>query len=95
MVTKITTGHVVDDEVQILSVLKRILHVDEEGMVELAEEFLLIHDRVDTAFGDDPRLGHFFHREALLLLLLLHFPHFTETAPSNHIYCRKVILIHL
>ena len=64
-------------------------------MVELAEEFLLVHDRVDTALGDDSRFGHFFHREKLLLLRLLYFPYFTETASSNHILECEVILIHL
>ena len=95
MVSKIASRHQVNDEVEVLSIRKRELHVHEEGMVELAEEFLLVHDRVDTALGDDPRLGHFFHRVELLLLRLLNFPYFTETASSNHILECEVILIHL
>ena len=95
MVTKITARHDIDDQVEVLPVLKRILHVHEEGMVELAEEFLLIHDRVDTALGDDSRLGHLLHCEELFLFLLLDFPHFAETASSNHILECKVVLIDL
>ena len=37
-------------------------------MVELAEELLLVHDRVDTALGDDSGLRHLFHSIQRLFL---------------------------
>ena len=50
MVTQVTTRHQIDHQVQILSIFKRILHVHQEWVIELAKELLLIHNRVNAAF---------------------------------------------
>jgi len=44
MVTQVAARHQVNDEVQVFTVLKRMMHVDEERVMKLAEELLLIHD---------------------------------------------------
>ena len=44
VVPQVTTGHEVDDQVQVVLVLKCVVHVDEEGVVELGGELLLIHN---------------------------------------------------
>ena len=48
MISEVTAGHEIDDKVQIVSVFKRIMHIDEERMCKLTEKLLLIHDRVDA-----------------------------------------------
>ncbi len=52
-------------------------------MVELAEEFLLIHDRIDTAFGDNARLSHLFHGKWFLFLDKFNAPHLAKTSSSD------------
>ena len=61
-------------------------------VLQLSEEFLLVHDRVDTPLGDDATLTHLFHCVQLFLFLLLHFPHLTESASADHIMKLKVVL---
>ena len=62
-------------------------------MHELAEELLLVHDRVDTALGNDAGLGHLFHGVQSFFLFELDFPDFAETASSNDILECKVVFI--
>ena len=64
-------------------------------MVELAEELFLIHDRVYAAFRNDSCFCHFFHGVELLLLRLLNFPDFTETAPTDDVLESEMVLVHL
>lgn len=35
MVSEITAGHKVNDEIQVLSVIECIIHIDEEGVIKL------------------------------------------------------------
>ena len=62
-------------------------------MVELAEELLLVHDRINTALGDNSRLRHLFHGEEFLFLSVDNFPDFAETAPPNYMLVIKVVFI--
>lgn len=62
-------------------------------MVELCEEFLFVHDGVDTALADDARLGHFFHGEQFALFALLDLPHLAKAATPNHILEMEVVLV--
>ena len=64
-------------------------------MVQLTEELLLVHDRVDTALGDDTRLRHLLHRVQLLLLAELNFPDLAEATAPNHVQKVVVILVDL
>jgi hypothetical protein len=59
-------------------------------MEKLAEEFLLVHDRVHTPFGDDSCLEHFLHGVELLGLLLLDLPDLAKAASANHVFKSKV-----
>ena len=43
MIPQITTLHEIDNEVEVVSVLERIVHVHEEWMVQLTKELFLIH----------------------------------------------------
>lgn len=43
VVSKISTLHQIDHEVQIVSVLESIVHVHQERMVQLTEELLFVH----------------------------------------------------
>ena len=93
VVPKVASRHVVDDEVQVVSVFERVVHVDEERVLQLAEELLLIHDGVDAALGDYSRFRHLLHRKQLLLFSEDDFPNFAETASSNDMLIIKVVLI--
>ena len=44
MVPQIATRHVINHEVEIIPVLKGVMHVHEEWMVQMAEELFLVHD---------------------------------------------------
>ena len=43
MVPQITTLHEIDHQVEIVTVLEGVVHVNEEWMVQLAEELFLVH----------------------------------------------------
>lgn len=62
-------------------------------MMELTEEFLLVHNRIDTAFGDDAGLGHLFHGEQLLFFLQVDSPDLAETASADDVLEVEVILV--
>lgn len=91
MVTKITTRQKVHHQVQIISVLKGIVHVNDEGVVELGEDLAFIHNRLDTAFCEYACLGHLLHRVKLFALFLLNLPHFSKTTFTNAVLVREVI----
>lgn len=61
MVPQVTARHEVDNEIEVVSVFEGVVHIHEEWVIKLAEELLLVHDRVDTALGDDSGLRHLFH----------------------------------
>jgi len=60
VVPEVTTVHMIDHKVQIFPILKCTMHIDKEGVVELTQYFLLIHDRVDTSFANNAGFRHFF-----------------------------------
>ena len=62
-------------------------------MVKLAEELFLVHDRVDTALGDNAGLGHLLHGEQLLFFLEVDSPNFAETAPSDDVLEVEMVLV--
>ena len=64
-------------------------------VMQLTEELLLVHDRVDTALRDDTRLCHLLHSVELLLFAKLDFPDFAEAAAPDHIQKVVVILVDL
>ena len=42
--SKVTSGHVIHDKIEIDSVLKCVDHIDKEGMFQLTEKSSLVHD---------------------------------------------------
>ena len=80
VVTEITARQIVHNQIEVLSVLERIVHVDDEQILKLGEDLPLVNDRLDTALGDDPRLGHLLHSVVLLGFLTLDSPYLAETS---------------
>ena len=53
MVSEVTSFHEIEDEVELVSVLEGIVHVDDEGGVEVTQEDSFVHNTLDTFFGHD------------------------------------------
>ena len=92
MVTEITARQIVHDQIEVLSVLERVVHVDDEHILKLREDLPLVDNRFDTALGDDPRLGHLLHGVVLLGFLTLDSPHLTEASLPDAEMVDKVCL---
>ena len=63
-------------------------------MLQLAQEFLLVHNRVDTALGYDSGFGHLLHGEELLLSSELDLPNFSKASPTDHIVELEVVFVY-
>lgn len=85
VVPQVTTCHQIDDQVQVLPVVKSIVHVHEKGVVKLAQELFFIDNRVHTPLGNDPSLQHLLHCEELMCFLLLYFPNLAEASSAYHV----------
>jgi hypothetical protein len=72
--------------------LKCVVHVDQEGIVELSEYLSFVHDTFDASFGDDSGLAHFLHSVVLFGLLTIHLPNFPEAALANAVQVVEVRL---
>ena len=95
MVAQISADQQIHDEIQILSILKGIGHVDDVGMLELRKQLPLIQHRMDALLADDLGLMHLLHRVDLLRLLELHAPHLPESALADHVNAVEVLPCHL
>lgn len=83
MVAQITPGEHVHHKIEVLPILESIVHVDDEGVVELCENLPLVHYRLDTTLGDYTRFRHLFHGVGLLSLLTLDLPHLAKTTLAD------------
>ena len=83
MVPEVTTVQKIHDEVQVLTVLKCIVHVDEERIMKLRKDLPLVHDRFHASFCENSGFAHFLHGEILLALLLVYLPDFAESTLTN------------
>ena len=91
MVTKVAPAQVVHDQVQVLAVLKRVVHVDEEWAVHARQNMPLVHHRFHAALGDNPGLAHLFEGEVFSpLLLAFHAPDFAKATFTNAEVIHKV-----
>lgn len=70
--------------------MERVVHIDDEGVVELCEDLPLIHDRLDAALSDDSGLRHLLHGVVLLCLLPFDLPDLSEAAFSDAIHIVEV-----
>ena len=68
-------------------------HTDKNSLrvVELHEEFLFVHHRVDGAFADDARLRHLLHCVKLFLFTMFNFPHFAKASSAYHVAESEVV----
>ena len=83
VVSEIAAAQVVHDQVKVLSVLKRVVHIHNERILELGQDLSLIDHGLHAALRDDASLAHLLHREVLLGLLTLDSPHFAEAALTD------------
>ena len=94
MVAQVSARQVVHHEVEVLSVLKRVIHVNNEEILELCENLAFVDHGLDAALRDDPGLWHLFHSVVLLRLLPLNPPHLAEASLSNAEMVDEVSLGH-
>lgn len=92
VVPQVAASEVVHHQVQVVFVLKGVVHVDNEGAVQDREDTAFVHDRLDGPLENDPSLGHFFQSEQLLGLFALHFPDFAEAPLADAFEPREVLL---
>ena len=83
VVTQISTRKIIHDQVQVFPVLKRVVHVDKEDILELGKDLPFIYDRLHTALGDDASLRHLLHGVVLLGFLALDSPDLAKTTFAN------------
>jgi hypothetical protein len=79
VVPEITACQQVHDQVQVLSVLEGVVHVDQKRTVEKSQDLSLVHHGLYTALGQDSGLVHLLHRVYLPILFVLYFPDLAET----------------
>ena len=94
VVAEVAATEVVHDQVEVLAVLERIVHVHDEGVLELRKDLSLVDHRLDAPLRDDPRLAHLFHREELLGFLAFDEPHFAEASFADAKVINEVPLVH-
>ena len=94
VVTEVATRQIVHHKVQVLSVLERIIHVNDEDILKLGEDLALVDDGLDTALRDDSSLWHLLHGVVLLCFLALNSPHLTEASLPDAEMVDKVSLWH-
>ena len=83
VVTQISTRKIIHDQVQVFPVLKRVVHVDKEDILELGKDLPFIYDRLHTALGDDASLRHLFHGVVLFGLFPFDSPNFSKATLAN------------
>lgn len=83
MVTKIAASDQIGNQIQIFVVLKRIEHVDEEGVLQLAEQLLLINDGLNTFLVHNSCLWHLFHGVSWLKFSAFNFPYLLENKSQS------------
>lgn len=85
VVTEVPAREQVHHQVQVVPILERVRHVDDEGMSEVGKDAPFVDNGTLATFGNDPRLRHLLQSVKLLAVLLLHLPHLAEPAPSDHV----------
>ena len=93
VVAEIAALQQIHAQVQILSVLKCVQHIDDEVMVELSKDDSFVENRVHATFRDNPRLGHFFKRKHSAILFVGDFPDFTKASLSNTVEEFEVLFV--
>lgn len=90
VVPKVSAREVVHYQVQVLTVLKRKLHVYNVHILKLCKNLSLINHGLDRAFGNNSGLGHLFHGIGLGFALSVDFPDFSKAAFADAVVIDKV-----
>ncbi len=90
MVSQVTSSEQVHQQVQAFPVLECVIHIHEEGTIQLSEDLPLIHDGLDTSLSYDPGLRHFFHSVYLLSLFSLYLPYFAKTTLADAVLVLEI-----
>ena len=90
MVTKVATIQEVHDQVEVLPILKGVVHVHDERVVDLSEDLALVHHRFYASLRNNSSFTHLFHGVLLLRLLPLHLPDLAEATLSNAVEVSKI-----
>ena len=94
MEAQVTPGKQVHDQVHVISILKGVVHVDNEWVVQLREYLAFVHDRFETPLGENASFRHFLHCVLLLWLFPLYFPNLPEPPFSNAVGIGKAAFGH-
>lgn len=92
MIPQVPTIQKIHHEVQILSVLKGVVHVYDKGVLQSAQKQSLVHNAADRLLANNLGLHHLLHRIYFLIFLKLYAPHLAETTLSNHIMVVETVL---
>ncbi len=95
MITEVSAVYVVHYEINVLSVLKGICHIDEKGVSDSRQKVPFVHDRTNGFFEDDFGFVHLFHGEDLPSFFELYLPYFTETTFADGIDSLELVEAHL
>ncbi len=90
VVSQITSRKVVHDQVEVLFVLKGVVHVHDEWVLKLCQDLPLIDNGLDTALRYDASLAHLFHGKVVFGLLALDSPHFAKATLTDAKVIHKV-----
>lgn len=102
VVAQIAPTHYIYYKVQVVSVFECIMHVHQKPTFltvthlrvgQLRQELFFVHDGINGALGDNPRLGHLLHSEELSLLSLFYFPNLAKATAANHVLEVKVVFV--
>ena len=91
MIPQITSIKVIHNEIEVLSILKTIDHIDKKRMTQFWEMFSLIQYWSNWFFVYDFSFTHQFHSIDLFVSFVLHFPYLTKTTFSNSHYFSKIV----
>ena len=91
MVAEVAATLHLHDQVQIVSILKRLHHIDNKWMLELCKNFALVNHGTNAPFGEHARLVHLFHGKLFAIFFACDEPHFAEAAFSNWLLKLEVV----
>ena len=83
VVTQVAAGEIVHHQVKVFAVLKGVVHVDDEQIIELFQNLPLVDYRLHTTLGNYASLGHFFHSIVLFFFLSFDSPDFSKSALAD------------
>jgi hypothetical protein len=92
VVPQISSIEQVHHQVQILSILEGIVHVHDEGVVQLRQNLPFIHDRLYTSLRYNSGFGHLLHGVLLLGLLAFNLPNLAEATLADAVQVCEVAL---